>query len=158
MTRETYSYTATRKVIKTQANYDDLILEHTNVPQDEMNKLMSNIKEMRIIRFAFPSNTFRLVSAYDTAKDIWDMLKELYLGDVDLEHSLQTAFLYEFGSFVKKTDEKLDQTFNRFNNLLSRMLKYNLERRVIEHKVTFMNGLRSEWKAIVSAVMAHEQF
>ncbi|XP_052620892.1 uncharacterized protein LOC111877473 [Lactuca sativa] len=48
----------------------------------------------------------------------------------------------EFGSFIQKPDEKLDQTFNHFNHLLSRMLKYNLEQRVIKQKVTFMNGLR----------------
>ena len=113
---------------------------------------------MRIIQFALPPDTFRLVSSYDTAKGIWDRLKELYSGDADLEHSLPTTLLSKFGSFVQKPYGKLDQMFNRFNHLLSRMLKYNLERRVIEYKLKFMNGLKSEWKSIVSTVKAHEQF
>ncbi|XP_052627222.1 uncharacterized protein LOC128133731 [Lactuca sativa] len=117
MTQETFSHIAIRKVIKTQADYNALLVEHTNVPQDEKQKLMSNIKAMRLIRFALPPYNFRL-----------------------------------------KHDKKLDQTFDRFNYLLSRMLRYNLERTVIKQKVPFMNGLRSEWKAIVSTVNAHEQF
>lgn len=47
---------------------------------------------------------------------------------------------------------------SRFNHLLSRMLKYELRRQTIEEKVTFMNSLHSEWKMIMSAVKAHEQF
>ncbi|KAL7587416.1 hypothetical protein Lser_V15G40916 [Lactuca serriola] len=158
MKHDTFSHTTTRRVIKTQVEYHALLVYRNVVPLDENNKLMSNIKAMRIIRFDLPLDTFLLVSACTTAKEIWDMLKELYSRDADIEHSLQTTLLSEFGSFVQKPDEKLDQTFDRFNHLLSRILKYNLERRVIEHKVTFMNGLRSEWKVVVSIVKAHEQF
>lgn len=64
---------------------------------------MSNIKAMRIIQFALPPDTFCLVSACDTTKGIWDRLKELYSSDADLEHSVQTLLLSEFGAFVKKT-------------------------------------------------------
>lgn len=38
------------------------------------------------------------------------------------------------------------------------MLTDNLKHEVIEQKVTFMSGLRSEYKAIVSTVKAHEHF
>ena len=66
--------------------------------------------------------------------------------------------LPEFGAFLQKSDENLDQMFNRFNHLLTRMLKNYLKNEIIEQKVTFINGLRSEWKVIVSTVKAHEQF
>ncbi|KAI3723670.1 hypothetical protein L2E82_35425 [Cichorium intybus] len=42
--------------------------------------------------------------------------------------------------------------------MLSRMLKYRLERRNIEQRVTFLNDLHSKWKVVVSTVTAHEQF
>ena len=38
------------------------------------------------------------------------------------------------------------------------MTKHGIGREVIEQKVTFMNGLKSEWKVVVSIVKAHEQF
>lgn len=61
-------------------------------------------------------------------------LKEIYSSDADVEHFVQTLLLLEFGDFVQKSDEKLDQTFNRFNHLLSRMLKHNLKHEFIEKK------------------------
>lgn len=119
-------------------------------PQDEKDKSLSNIKAMRIIRFDIAPDTFHLLSACETTKEIWDRLKELYSSDADLKHSVQTLLLLEFGAFVQKFDEKLDKTFNHFNHLLSRMLKHNLKRVKIEQKLTFMNRLRPECKAIVS--------
>ena len=38
------------------------------------------------------------------------------------------------------------------------MVKHKIGRELIEQKVTFMNGLNSEWKAMVSTVKEHEQF
>lgn len=38
------------------------------------------------------------------------------------------------------------------------MLKHDLIMKVTEHKVTFLNGLRSEYKLIISNFKAHEQF
>jgi len=89
---------------------------------------------------------------------IWDRLKELYSGDADLEHSVQTLLLSEFGAFAQKPEETLDQAFNRYNHLLSRMLKYNLERKVFEQKVKFVNCLNPEGESTVNTVNVHEQF
>ena len=66
--------------------------------------------------------------------------------------------LSEFGEFKQNSDETVTQTFDRFNHLLSKMIKHDIERKLIEQKVTFLNGLRSEWRAVVSTVKAHEQF
>lgn len=53
---------------------------------------MNNLKATRILRFALPHDTFRLVSSYQIAKEIWDRLKELYSSDDDLKHSTQQKF------------------------------------------------------------------
>ena len=82
----------------------------------------------------------------------------MYSTDADLEHSTQTLLLSEFGAFLQKSEESLDKTFNRYNHLLSRMMKHKIGSELIEQKVTFMNGFRSQWKAVVSIVKAHEQF
>ncbi|KAI3499728.1 hypothetical protein L1887_35537 [Cichorium endivia] len=111
-----------------------------------------------IIRFALQSDTLRLVSSCETTKEIWDKLQELYSGDANLEQSVQTTILSEFGSFEQASEKTLTQTFNCYNHLLSRLLKYKIARMVIEQKVTFLNRLRSEWKAIVSTIKAHEEF
>ena len=75
-----------------------------DIPQDEKEKFQCNIKALRMIRFALQSDTFRLVSSYATAKEIWDRLKELYSNDEDLEHCIQTLLLSEFGDFKRKPE------------------------------------------------------
>ena len=83
----------TRRGIKTQAEYNTLLIDVNDIPQDEKYKLLRNVKAMRIIRFTLPPDTFHLVSSCETGKEIWDRLKELYSSDVDLEHSIQTLLL-----------------------------------------------------------------
>lgn len=117
------------------------MVDVNDVPQDEKKMLVSNIKALRMIRFTLQSDTFRLVSSCTTAKEIWDILKELYSTVEDLEHSIQTLLLLEFGEFKQKPEEMIIQAFDCFNHLLSKMIKYGIERKVIKQKVTFMNDL-----------------
>ena len=150
-----FVHTETKRTIKTQKEYNQLRLDVKDVRQDEKDKLLNNFKAMRIIRFILQADKFCLVSSCDVAKAIWDRLRELYSTNADLAHSPQTLLLSEF---VQKPDETLSITFNRYNHILSKMTKHGIGREVIEQKVTFMNGLRSQRKAVASTVKAHEQF
>ena len=79
--------------VKTQKEYNKLIVDVDKIPQDEKDKLLCNVKALRITRFSLQANTFRLVSSCTISKEIWDRLKELYSTNEDLEHSIQTLLL-----------------------------------------------------------------
>ena len=81
-----------------------MLLDVEKIPQDEKDKLMCNLKALRMMQFALQANTFRLVSSCSTAKEIWDRLKELYSTDEDLDHSIQTLLLFEVGAFAQKPE------------------------------------------------------
>ncbi|KAL4590457.1 hypothetical protein LXL04_003387 [Taraxacum kok-saghyz] len=117
-----------------------------------------DLKAKRELRFALPPNVFRLVRNCKSAHDIWEKLKVMYGGNEKQLKSQQNAVLSEFGAFKQKSDETLEQYFDRFNLLLSQLEKYSLERKPIEQKVTFLQGLKSEWKNISTTVKGHEQF
>ena len=89
---------------------------------------------MRIIPFTLPPDTFRLVSACSTAKEIWVRLKELYSIDEDLENLIQTLLLSDFGDFKQKLEENPIQMFDHFNHLLSKMIKHGIGREVVEQR------------------------
>ncbi|XP_052621843.1 uncharacterized protein LOC128127401 [Lactuca sativa] len=148
----------TNTTVKTQKEYNKWTADVDKIPQDEKDKLLCNVKELIIIRFALQANTFRLVSSCTSSIEICDRLKELYSTDDDLEHSIQTLLLSEFGAFTQKAKETLLQMFDRYNHLLSKMTKHGIERKSIEQKVTFLNSLRPEWMPVVSTVKVHEQF
>jgi len=61
ITEGTYGHTVTKKVVKTLAEYNKAVADHQNITADEKIKLMSNVKAMRIIRFALQPDTIRLV-------------------------------------------------------------------------------------------------
>ena len=122
-----FSHSATSRIIKTQKEYNDLLKDVKDIAQDEKDKFQCNIKALRLIRFALQSDTFRLVSSCTTAKEVWDRLRELYSTDEDLEHSIQTLLLSEFGEFRQGAEETVTQTFDRFNHLLSKMIKHDIE-------------------------------
>lgn len=103
----------TNRTIKTQKEYNQLLIGMKEVPQDEKDKLLSNIKALRMIRFSLRSDTFQQVSSCTTVKKIWYRLKESYSTNEDIEHSIQTLLLSEFGDFKKKLEEKLIQAFDR---------------------------------------------
>ncbi|XP_052623142.1 uncharacterized protein LOC128128382 [Lactuca sativa] len=130
-----FIHSGTNRTVKTQKEYNQLLLEVEKIPQDEKDKLMCNLKALKMIR-----------------------LKELYSTDEDLEHSIQTLLLSEFGVVAQKPEETLLQTFDRYNHLLSKMMKHGIEIKEIEQKVMFMNGLRPKWMAVVSTIKDHEQF
>lgn len=124
-----------------QRDFVNIIVD--GIEFDEKELLMDNLKATRIPSFELPPDTFRLVSSLRRAHDIWDRLKELYYGDVDLTHSIQTTLLFEFVSFEKKPDESIDQSVTRFNHLLSRMLMHDLSR-----KNDCIKSYLSEWSKI----------
>ena len=99
ITRGPFVHSGTNTTVKSQTDYNKLVTDVEKMPQDEKDKILCNVKAMRMIRFAFQSDTFRLVGSCTTAKEIWDRLKELYSTDEDLEHSIQTLLLSEFGVF-----------------------------------------------------------
>ena len=65
-----FVHNESKRVIKTQNDYDKLLLDIKDVSQDEKEKLISNVKALRIIRFALQADNFHLVSSCDTAKSI----------------------------------------------------------------------------------------
>lgn len=92
-----FAHSSTSKIVKNQKEYNQLVNDVKDITQDEKEKFQCNIKALRMIRFSLQSDMFRLVSSCATAKEIWDRLKELYYTDEDLEHSIQTLLLSEFG-------------------------------------------------------------
>ena len=77
-------YSKMKTEVRTQDDYDTFVDDDTKIDSVEKVKQMCNLKALRIIRFALPTDTFCLVSSYQTVKEIWVRLKELYFGEVDL--------------------------------------------------------------------------
>ena len=65
-----FAHSGTNRVIKTQKEYNQLMVDVKDVPQDEKDKFVCNIKALRMIRFTLKADTFRLVSSCTTKKEV----------------------------------------------------------------------------------------
>ena len=108
------------------------------ISKENKERIEIDLNAKRELRFALTPNVFRLVCNCKSANDLWNKLKEMYGGNLKQLKSQQTAVLSEFGMFKQKSNETLEQCFDRFNLLLSQLEKYNLGRMIIEQKVTFL--------------------
>lgn len=123
----THKCSKTKEHILNLADYSSLCKKLKDPSVEENEKIGGDLKAKRDLRFTLPLDTFRLVRSLPTTHDIWKILKELYLGDVDQTHSIQKALFSEFGSFKQNFDEIIDHVANRLNHLLIRMLKCKLD-------------------------------
>ena len=137
--------------------YEKLKLTIT-LSKENKERIEIDLKPKRELRFALTPNVFRLVRNCESAFSLWNTLKEIYGGNLKQLKSQQTAILSEFRLFKQKSTETLEQAFDRFNLLLNQLEKYDLARKPIEQKVTFLQGLKPEWKSISTTVKGHEQF
>lgn len=145
--------------IHTNEQYETLKATHgVIISKENKERIEIDLKAKRELRFALPPHVFRLVRNCESANDLWKKLQEMYGGNQKQLKSQQTDVLSEFGAFKQKSSETLEQYFDRFNLLLSQLEKYTLGRKLIEQKVTFLQGLKPEWKSISTTVKGHEQF
>ena len=122
-------------IVNSSEEYDKLKLTIT-VSKESRERIEIDLKAKRELRFALTPNVFRLVRNCKSAYSLWEKLKEMYGANQKQLKSQQTAVLSEFGLFKQKSNETLEQTFDRFNLFLSQLEKYDLRRMKIEQKVT----------------------
>ena len=127
------------------------------LPSDVKDHIEADLRAKRELRFGLTPSSLRLIEPCKTANDIWIKLKESY-GSNELLDSIQSSLLAEYGAVKQASDESVDKTSERFHQLLSRMEKYDLCRKEVEKKTTFLQSLRPEFFNIGQTVRGHEQF
>ena len=131
--------------VYTNEQYEDLkSTPGVTISKENKERIEIDLKAKRELRFALTPNVFRLARNCKSANDLWKKLEEMYGGNKKQLKSQQTGILSDFGLFKQKNNESLEQYFDRFKLLLSQLEKYELGRKPIEQKVTFLQGLKPE--------------
>ena len=143
--------------ITTMKEYKLLHERNQNLPSADKILIEEDLRAKRELRFGFTPSSLKLIEPCQTAHDIWIKLRDSY-GSNELLDSIQSSLLAEYGAFKQAADETVDKTSERFHQLLSRMEKYDLARKKVEKKTTFLQSLRSEFFNIGQTIRGHEQF
>ena len=95
--------------ISTVKEFKELKERHETLSSDIKEKIESDLRAKRELRFGLTPSSLRLIEPCKSAHDIWIKLKESY-GSNELLDSIQSSLLAEYGAFKQASEESIDKT------------------------------------------------
>ncbi|KAJ9546558.1 hypothetical protein OSB04_019101 [Centaurea solstitialis] len=139
-------------------------LDGRQVPKDfsemdvaERERFMIDVEAQNCLIQAIPNEIFRKLDSYDeSAKSIWDQLQKIMMGSKVGNQMRVTNLMDMYENFRMKEDETLEETYDRFVELMNDMKKNNIIRSEMDYIVKFINNLSSDWKQFSRFVKQHK--
>ncbi|KAJ9556657.1 hypothetical protein OSB04_011271 [Centaurea solstitialis] len=139
-------------------------LDGREVPKDfsemdvaERERFMIDVEAQNYLIQAIPNEIFRKLDSYDeSAKSIWDQLQKIMMGSKVGNQMRVTNLMDRYENFRMNEDESLEETYDRFVELMNDMKKNNIIRSEMDYIVKFINNLSSDWKQFSRFVKQHK--
>ncbi|KAJ9567658.1 hypothetical protein OSB04_003624 [Centaurea solstitialis] len=91
-----------------------------------------------------------------TGKEMWDQIEKQMLGTSVGTQMKVTNIIKRYEQFKAREDEKLDDTYERFCNLLNELRKNGITKTKIENNVKFLTNLQPVWKLYSNSVFQNK--
>ncbi|KAJ9557513.1 hypothetical protein OSB04_012127 [Centaurea solstitialis] len=123
----------------------------------ERERFMIDVEAQNCLIQAIPNEIFRKLDSYDeSAKSIWDQLQKIMMGSKVGNQMRVTNLMDRYENFKMKEDESLEETYDRFVELMNDMKKNNIIRSEMDYIMKFINNLSSDWKQFSRFVKQHK--
>ena len=111
-----------------------------------------NHKAINAIVCAVSADEFKKLSRCETAKEMWDKLKDTYEGTSDMKNAKIDMLMHEYETFKMKENETVEEMFERFGKITNALdaLGERLAQAKLVRKI--LRSLSSIWKAKVTAL------
>ncbi|XP_023739172.1 uncharacterized protein LOC111887238 [Lactuca sativa] len=123
---------------------------------DRMKKLEKRC--IRELRDALPLVLYNYVRICTHAKEIWNNLKEKFQGSEKTKINSVKQCLIELKDFKQKDGEMIESYYDRLNELIYKCNRYGITRSAMEFNLTFVMGLRKEWRSVSMMVKNQQSF
>ncbi|GKB72471.1 hypothetical protein Tco_0933883, partial [Tanacetum coccineum] len=109
----------------------------------------NDIKAVNILLLGLPIVIYTLINHYQTAKEIWDRIKELMEG-IEMTKQERESMLYEeFDKFTSEPGESIHSYYLRFSKLINAMNMISMTMTHMQINTKFVNHLQPEWSSSV---------
>ncbi|GJS10561.1 hypothetical protein Tco_0367357 [Tanacetum coccineum] len=131
----------------------------TNIRREERredlkgdNKLRydSDIKAVNILLLRLPVDIYNFINHYQTAKEIWDRVKELMEGTEMTKQERESMLYDEFDKFTYEPGESIHYYYLRFAKLINDMNMISMTMTPMQINTKFVNHLQPEWSRFVT--------
>ena len=109
--------------------------------KDDLDKMESDDIAFYEISSGVAPDNFDIILNYKSAKEIWYVLKNLYEGTEQAQDKKLTIALNELNNFKAIAGESLEDSFKRFNLIVTKLSNTGTVRSNHEINLQFLNGL-----------------
>ncbi|KAJ9540979.1 hypothetical protein OSB04_027485 [Centaurea solstitialis] len=138
---------AAHTVIK---KFEDMTVEEKN--RHKADKLAKSFMLLGLPNYIY----FTIDSHNSTGKEMWDQIEKQMLGTSVGTQMKVTNIIKRYEQFKAREDEKLDDTYERFCNLLNELRKNGITKTKIENNVKFLTNLQPVWKLYSNSVFQNK--
>nr|GFA02189.1 hypothetical protein [Tanacetum cinerariifolium] len=112
---------------------------------DDKLRYDSDIKVVNILLLVFPVDIYTLINHYQTAKEIWDHVKELMEGTEMTKQEHESMIYDEFDKFTSEPGESIHSYCLRYAKLINDMNMIPMYMTPMQINMKFVNHLQPEW-------------
>ncbi|GJZ77575.1 retrovirus-related pol polyprotein from transposon TNT 1-94 [Tanacetum coccineum] len=118
---------------------------------DDKLRYDSDIKAVNILLLGLPVDIYTLINHYQTAKEIWDHIKELMEGTKMTKQERESMLYDEFDKFTSEPRESIHSYYLRYAKLINDMNMIPMSMTPMQINTKFVNHLQPEWSRFVTA-------
>ncbi|KAL7582460.1 hypothetical protein Lser_V15G41487 [Lactuca serriola] len=122
--------------------------------KDDLDKMESDVIAFYEISCGVAPDNFDVIINCKSAKEIWDVLKNLYEGSEQAKDKKLTTALNEFNNFKAHPGESLEDSFKRLNLIFTKLSNVGTVQSNHETNLKFLNGLGKHWTT--AKMIVHE--
>nr|GEW27315.1 hypothetical protein [Tanacetum cinerariifolium] len=111
----------------------------------------SDIKAINILCLGPPVDIYTLINHYQTAKEIWDRVKELMEGTKMTKQARESMLYDEFDKFTSEPGGSVHSYCLMFTKLINNMRMIPMTMSPMQINTKFVNHLQPEWSRFVTA-------
>ncbi|KAJ9540987.1 hypothetical protein OSB04_027493 [Centaurea solstitialis] len=130
--------------------FEDMTIEEKN--RHKADKLAKSF-----MLLGLPNDIYFTIDSHNsTGKEMWDQIEKQMLGTSVGTQMKVTNIIKRYEQFKARDDEKLDDTYERFCNLLNELRKNGITKTKIENNVKFLTNLQPVWKLYSNSVFQNK--
>ncbi|GKC89911.1 hypothetical protein Tco_1150560 [Tanacetum coccineum] len=111
----------------------------------------SDIKPVNILLLGLLADIYTLINHYQTAKEIWDRVKELMEGTEMTKQERKSMIYDEFDKFTSEHGESIYSYYLRYAKLINDMNMIPMSMTPMQINTKFVNHLQPEWSRFGTA-------
>nr|GEY07062.1 hypothetical protein [Tanacetum cinerariifolium] len=128
--------------------------EQTNkeLTENDVKRMDADDQAIQTILLGLPKDVYAAVDSCETAKEIWERVRQMMKGSNIGEHEKKAKLFNEWEKFTSTDGESIESYYHRFMQLMNDLKRNKHFPENITANLKFLNNLQPEWKRYVTIV------